>query len=388
MANQQLARTDQIREAFRPIKKTIDTLLTDPAKASRFMAAAFHVAQDTNLDRCSVESIAQAVVGVAMLDLEIDKNIAHAYLINYKGKAQLQIGYRGWIQLLWRAGWVIKAFPIYKSDTFELKNDGWDTKVNYIPNIDEQDEGDPDWVFDNLRGVYVVARNKQTGDEFARFASKKLIEKLRLLSSSQKIGEYTKPDDKVRLNNDLPVGIWQQFYAEMSIAKAIKKLAKILPIGDSPATLAVAVDDKSDMGRVIDYQRTVEQGTIVEQDEAVLEKSPKADQPDEQPTELINTDVLTQKIETSTNLQELESLLDDLKKIPKDQVKPVRAAYGKKLKQFKEIQAKPPTDWVAEIEAVTSVAELEALYESMPELLRIEHQQLGSDKYAQLTQAV
>jgi len=228
------------------------------------LAASLVVASDTSLSKCAPDSIVQALIGIAMSDLNVDKNIGHAYLVPYKGSCQLQIGYRGYIQLLHRAGWAVKAFPVYHCDHFEMSFDGWDNKITFVPAIDERDEGDKDWVIHSLRGVYVVARHADTKDEYSTFVSKAVIEKLRLNSPNQRASEWTKPEDKKRLDAGLPIGIWKDWYTEMAMAKAIKKLAKILPIGDSRVHTTIAADDKSEIGARVDYQKTAAEGVVIE----------------------------------------------------------------------------------------------------------------------------
>jgi hypothetical protein len=99
--------------------------------------------------------------------------------------------------------------------------------------------------------VFVVSRNSETKDEYSTFVSKAIIEKLRKTSPNQK-------------NSTNPTGIWNDWYVEMAQAKAIKKLAKMLPIGDSRAALALVADDKAEMGGRVDYSKTAETGIVID----------------------------------------------------------------------------------------------------------------------------
>lgn len=259
--SQALTRQDQIKPFLLGAQKQITSLLQDEAKAKKFLAASLVVASDKALNQCSPDSIVQALVGIAMSDLNVDKNIGHAYLVPYGGACQLQIGYRGYIQLLHRAGWAVKAFPVYLCDRFEMSFDGWDNNISFVPAIDERDEGDKDWVINNLRGVYVVARHADTKDEYSTFVSKAVIEKLRRTSPMQKSAQ--------------PVGTWKDWYGEMAMAKAIKKLAKILPIGDARVHTTIAADDKSEIGARIDFQKTASEGVVIEADQDDLPAAKK-----------------------------------------------------------------------------------------------------------------
>ncbi|WP_052700081.1 recombinase RecT [Methylocucumis oryzae] len=264
MSNALIARQNQIKPFLLNAQKQINSLLGDEQKAKRFLAASLVIASDSSLNRCRPDSIVQALVGIAMADLNVDKNIGHAYLVAYGDSAQLQIGYKGFIQLLYRAGWQVKAFPVYLCDEFSMSFDGWDNKVALNANFDSRDEGDRDWVFHNLRGIYVVSRNVVTKDEYSTFVSKKVIEKLRLFSPNQKDNQYTKPDDKERLSKGLPIGIWANWYVEMAQAKAIKKIAKVLPIGDSRVAMILAADDKTEDGIKVDYIKTADEGMVID----------------------------------------------------------------------------------------------------------------------------
>lgn len=269
----ELTRADQIKMPLMNVQKQIQSLLGDKDKASKFMAASLLVASDQSLNRCSPESIVQAVVGVAMSDLNIDKNIGQVYLVPYKDSVQLQVSYKGFIQLLFRAGWLVKSFPVYHCDQFDMSFDGWDNKVVFKPSIDERDEGDRDWVLHNLRGIYVVARHAETKDEYSMFVNKTIIEKLRLNSPNQKITQWSKPEDRKRLEAGLPIGIWADWYIEMAQAKAVKKLAKILPIGDRRAQQILAIDDKNEQGIQVDYTRMAETNSdVIITSEPVIEE--------------------------------------------------------------------------------------------------------------------
>jgi recombination protein RecT len=264
---QEITRTDQIRTGLVAAQRQITSILKDEANAKKFMASALIVANNKNLKDCTPESIIQSLIGIAMSDLNIDPNIGHAYIVPFwspsGSTAQLQVGYRGYIQLLFRAGWLVKALPVYACDSFSMRFNGWDNEVQFIQDIDSRDEGDSQWCYENLRGVYVIARHADTKDEVDLFVSRAVIEKLRLKSSNQQRAKD--PADRDRLKNGLPIGIWQEWYVEMATAKAIKKLAKLLPLGDKRAQIAIATDDQSEIGNSIDYIKTNETGVITEQ---------------------------------------------------------------------------------------------------------------------------
>jgi len=264
-----LPRADQLKAVLLQSKRQITSLLEDETKANKFLAASLVVANDPALRNCSPESIVQSLIGVAMSNLSADKNIGQVYLVPYKDTCTLQLGYRGWVQLLFRAGWMAKCFPVYKCDVFTMEFDGWNNAVKFTPAIDEREDADDNWVYENLRGMYVIARNSETNDEYSIFVSKNTIEKLRLVSPNQKFAKEDK--DKDRLAKGLPIGIWKDWYIEMATAKALKKLAKSLPIGDTrQVAIAIASDDKNEIGKKIDYSSTIESGIVTEINDAPI----------------------------------------------------------------------------------------------------------------------
>lgn len=307
--NTVLARKGPVAALLHQAQKQITSLLSgDSTRANKFMAAALQVGNDPNLSNYSPDSIVQAIIGVAMLDLNIDKNVGHCYIVPYKGKAQLQVGYKGMIQLLFRAGWFVKAFPIYHCDEFSITFDGWENKIIMTPALDERDEADRAWVIDNLRGIWVIARHTETNSEASLFVPKKVIEKLRMVSPNQK--------------GPAPSGIWYDWYAEMAMGKAIKRLAKTLPLGDQRAALAMAADDKADMGKAVNFKASAESGVIIEQD-------------GDDSGQDVTQESLLAAIESAQNQGDLDKLKADINALPASLKRTTREAWAVKADALK-----------------------------------------------------
>jgi recombination protein RecT len=239
-------RENQIKSLMVQSQKQIKSLLGNKEKADKFMAGALQVATSYELSQCSPDSIVTALVSIAQLDLNPDKNIGQAYLIKYGNNATLQVGYRGYIQLLHRAGWLVKAYPVYDCDEFSMSFNGWENEVNIEPDFESRNDDDKEWIISHIRGVYVVARNSVTDEEYSDFVTKNVIEKSRKASQNQKGAK--------------PTGVWLDWYAEMAKKSAIKKLAKLLPLSDTRASLAMAVDDRSEGGKL----SRIEDGIILD----------------------------------------------------------------------------------------------------------------------------
>jgi recombination protein RecT len=351
--NTQLAqRQDQLKPFLMAAQRQITSLLSDDVRAKKFMAASLVVASSDQLKKCDPESIVQALVGVAMSDLNIDSNVGQCYLVPYGAKAQLQIGYKGFIQLLFRAGWMVKCLPVYHCDEFSMSFNGWDNAVEFTQNIDGRDEGDRDWVVENIRGIYVVSRHSETKEEYSTFVSKAVIEKLRLTSPNQRIGNYTKAPDKERLKKGLPIGIWADWYVEMAQAKAIKKLAKILPIGDSRASTIIAMDDKVESGIPVNYSESSDSGVVIDM-ESTKEES-------------IELSDLIAAISAAKNNDELNSLSGVAEKFTGEDIKRIRIAWKEKSNELKPKNT-TNVDGKTAIENYQTAEELTVLVNTMSE---------------------
>lgn len=58
---------------------------------------------DSLLKKCDPKSIVPEAMKAATLDLPIEKNLGYAWIVPYKGQAQFQMGYKGYIQLALRS---------------------------------------------------------------------------------------------------------------------------------------------------------------------------------------------------------------------------------------------------------------------------------------------
>ena len=83
-------------------KKFIDVTGKNPAAFTSAVMAV--VNGNEQLQKCEPKSILSAAVCAAGLNLQIDPSHGQAYLVPFKGKATLQIGFRGYVQLALRTG--------------------------------------------------------------------------------------------------------------------------------------------------------------------------------------------------------------------------------------------------------------------------------------------
>lgn len=96
--------------------KTLKGMLESPAykkkfeemlgkKAAGFMSSIIAVTNNNNyLMKADPATVIGAAAQAAMLDLPINQSLGFAYIVPYKGSAQFQLGYKGYIQLAQRSG--------------------------------------------------------------------------------------------------------------------------------------------------------------------------------------------------------------------------------------------------------------------------------------------
>lgn len=98
------------------IKSKFQELLGQRAPA--FLTSLLQVANgNETLRACSPVSIFNSAATAATLDLPINQNLGFAWIVPFKGQAQFQMGYKGYIQLAQRSGQYsrINAIAVYSN---------------------------------------------------------------------------------------------------------------------------------------------------------------------------------------------------------------------------------------------------------------------------------
>ena len=73
-------------------------------RSEQFISSVISLGQQKGLKDCDPNSILAGAMIAATLDFPVDKNLGFAWLVPYKGVAQFQLGYKGFIQLGLRSG--------------------------------------------------------------------------------------------------------------------------------------------------------------------------------------------------------------------------------------------------------------------------------------------
>lgn len=98
------------------VKKKFDELLGE--KAPGFISSVLQVVNSsTLLKSASPSTILNAAATAAALDLPINQNLGFAWIVPYKGQAQFQIGWKGFVQLALRTGQykAINVIEVYEN---------------------------------------------------------------------------------------------------------------------------------------------------------------------------------------------------------------------------------------------------------------------------------
>ena len=298
--NQLVQRETEAKEIVRSKMKQINVLVgNDEKKASKFGSALVQLSQNKNLVDCKIDSVIDVGFQIVQAGLNPNPLFGQAYVVPFKLKggftiAQLQVGYKGYIQLGYRAGWKFKAIPVYRCDHFEYKFGGFEDEITLEPNYDDRNEDKGDWVFKNLIGVIVYAKDK---DDYivTEFVPFKKLEKLRLKSQNQ-------VKEKLQY-------IWLEWAEEMYKAKALKYVVTRLPIEDDVTELVSKEDEVYRLEDVAPAQPKQEQNR---QSINNLNLPPKQEVKKDETTTTYNIDVDIELPEKTRALTPKEIMIQEL----------------------------------------------------------------------------
>ena len=203
------------------------------------------------LTQCSLQSVMSCAIQSATLGLEPGSALGHAYLIPYWNKklngyeCQMQIGYKGMIDLARRSGQIISitAHVVYEKDDFEIEY-GDDERIRHRPCLTGE-PGKPSY-------VYASAKLKGGGTQRALMTVAE-VEAIRKRANANRKGSTP----------------WDTDWAEMAKKTAVRRLFKMLPVSIEAAEAVRAnerIEENSDFvegeGEFVD-----DDGVIHQQDE-------------------------------------------------------------------------------------------------------------------------
>jgi recombination protein RecT len=192
---------DLLSRALPAMKQVLPRHLT-PERLVKVALAATGRNQD--LLACTADSILDCVMQAAQLGLEPGGPLGHAYLIPYKNKCTLIVGYKGLIELARRSGEIdsIEARVVYERDEFRVAY-GLNPVLEHVPNL----SGDPG----QLIMVYAIARLRGGGVQ-AEVMTRSQVNAIRQRSRASGSGP------------------WVTDYDEMARKTVVRRVCKYLPL--------------------------------------------------------------------------------------------------------------------------------------------------------------
>ena len=166
---------------------------------------AWEINTNDKLRICSQLSIINAFYKCCEYGLDPASSLGQAWLIPYKSIIDLQIGYRGWLKLLFNNPLVsnVYSYGVYKDDFFEYEL-GMNPNIKHIPSKEKQYK-------DNLIATYGVVKLK-SGESQIKVCFRDEINESRECSS----GSYKSASP------------WVKHFEAMALVVPIRKLGKNL----------------------------------------------------------------------------------------------------------------------------------------------------------------
>lgn len=194
----------------------------DKKRLSKFLTAVgTAISRTPKLLECDRPSLMKSFVHAAHLNLDPSGISGECYVLPYKGQAQFQMGYKGYVTLLYRSGISkIHADIVREKDTFKIINGDVIHEVD--PFLTREERGDP-------KAAYVQATYQ--GETTSKYMNGKDI-----LDHGKKFSKsFNTSFTPWKEDNDPELWMWKK--------TVIIQMAKLLPSSDS---LKKAID--------LDYQ--------------------------------------------------------------------------------------------------------------------------------------
>lgn len=190
------------------------------------VSAMLAIRKSPALQSCDPGSIVESVVAAAQLGVDPGGALGEGYLVPYKGRCQLILGYQGMISIARRSGEVrtIEAHAVHQNDVFRFAL-GTSPVLVHEPVV-FGDRGP-------LLGVYAMARLSD-GSMQAEVMGVPEVQTIRARSAAAKSGRESP---------------WDTDFAEMAKKTAIRRLFKRLP---KSLAMMQAIEHDNDTDGVVD----------------------------------------------------------------------------------------------------------------------------------------
>ncbi len=216
----------RVRDILKKAQPQIEMALPRWMDADRFARITMTSVQlNPKLLDCDAVSLVSAVMQCAQLGLEPDNVLGHAYLVPFKNKVQIIVGYRGIMRLARNSDQIesIEARAVYEEDLFDFQyGDASARNLRHRPN--ESDKPG------KLRAAYAIARFKGGGEVWEVVLPRDVAKAKRSSRSSSR--------------SDSP---WKLHEEQMWRKTAVRRLEPFLPL-DANARRAFAIDEAGERG--------------------------------------------------------------------------------------------------------------------------------------------
>jgi phage RecT family recombinase len=164
----------------------------------------FEIYSKDDLKNCNAKSILDGFVKICELDLEPSASLGKLYLINYNGQINVQVGYQGWLESLWRSSKVANVYSnvVYEGDEFQVEYAN-NNKYKHIPAF----------ASDEIKLTYAVVKFK-SGD--IQIKTAKMDEILKSKAASKGGNSSYSP--------------WNKYFDSMAQIVPMRKIAKNLAL--------------------------------------------------------------------------------------------------------------------------------------------------------------
>jgi recombination protein RecT len=212
----------------------LKAMLPAVVKPERFTQVALTaLARNRALLSCTPSSLLRCMVQAAMVGLELDTGLGHAYLIPFRDRKSgtsictLILGYRGLVQLIHRsaAASSIAAHVVRKGDEFAYEF-GLEPKLVHRPAPELPDEATPGAAITHAYAVLTLRDGRKQFDVMTR----KEIDAVRARSRASTEGP------------------WVTDYPEMAKKTVLRRLAKLAPMSVEDQRVVMA-DELADAGQ-------------------------------------------------------------------------------------------------------------------------------------------
>ena len=154
--------------------------MLSPKEVGAFKQAMLTMATNDQLRKADASSI--LACGLEAVRLALPLSAGQGYIVVYKNKAQLDIGYKGWQVMAKRSGLSVMTEVVTSVDEFGQSGFGHEADITFTPNMAQRKTHDDKWLEQNIIGVLVSVKEVSTGLVTNQFVTADLIRKIAAMS--------------------------------------------------------------------------------------------------------------------------------------------------------------------------------------------------------------